>query len=93
MSGFVLNAAGQGVSDIPVEVLINGEVVAQLISGETGQFDYSRPDLVNDETWQVRLADFPDAPSLMFDAVEGVRYLVEFEAQPPQETAAAVGTN
>ncbi|MCB0167059.1 MAG: hypothetical protein KDI79_22720 [Anaerolineae bacterium] len=46
-----------------------------------------------DETWQVRLGDFPDAPSLMFDAVEGVRYLVEFEAQPPQETAAAIGAN
>lgn len=93
MSGFVLNAAGQGVGNVPVEVLINGEVVAQLVSGETGQFDYSRPDLAADETWQVRLADFPDAPSLMFDAVEGVRYLVEFEAQPPQETAAAIGVN
>ncbi|MCB0210717.1 MAG: penicillin-binding protein 2 [Anaerolineae bacterium] len=90
VSGFVLNADGEGVSNIAVEVLVNGEVVDQLISGETGQFDYNSPGPVEAETWQIRLADFPDAPSLMFDVAEGVRYLVEFEAQPPQETASAL---
>jgi hypothetical protein len=92
VSGFILDAQGLGVPDVTVEVISGGEVLAQVVSGPTGQFDYSglRPGQPAD-TWHIRLPDYPGASSLRLDVADGLRYLVEFEAlaapSPPTEQA------
>ncbi len=86
VSGFVLDAAGQGVPNILVNVLTGGQVVAQLTSGETGQFDYTELDPTQAASWQLQLPDYPGAPLLQLEVAKGLRYLVEFKAQPAPET-------
>lgn len=93
VSGFVLNAERQAIPNVAIEILVDSEVVDRVMSSETGQFDYSRTGTTQVERWQVRLADFPEAPSLQLEAADGFRYLVEFEAQPPQETSSITGSN
>ncbi len=85
VSGFVLNNQGQGVSGVTIDLLANGNVVAQVISGSTGQFDYNKLDPAQTTTWQLRLPDYPAAPLLPLEIAEGQRYLVEFRAQPPNK--------
>jgi penicillin-binding protein 2 len=82
ISGFVLDSAGQGVSNILIDVMANDQVIAQVISGETGQFDYTELDPTQAATWQVRLPDYPGAPPLQLEIAGGLRYLVEFRAEP-----------
>lgn len=86
LSGFVLDADGRGVPNVTVEIISQGQPAAQVVSGPTGQFDYNglEPDQAAD-TWQVRLPDYPGAASLRLDVASGLRYLVEFEAQPGEE--------
>jgi penicillin-binding protein 2 len=87
VSGFVLDTAGQGVPNVRVEITVDDQILAKVSSSETGQFDYTNPDTVDPQVWQLRLADFPEAPVITLDVFKGQRYLVEFEAQPPKETA------
>ncbi|HMR65712.1 MAG TPA: penicillin-binding protein 2 [Anaerolineae bacterium] len=87
VSGFVFDTKGQGVENVRVEILVGDQPLTVVSSGETGQFDYTKPDTVEPEVWQLRLADFPEAPVITLDVIKGQRYLVEFEAQPPKETA------
>ncbi len=82
VSGFVLDSTGQGVGNILIEVMANDQVVAQLTSGETGQFDYTELDPTQTTTWQVRLPDYPGASPLQLEIAGGLRYLVEFKAKP-----------
>lgn len=91
--GFVLNEKGRGVSDVSLDIIADGEVVAQLTTGETGQFDYDGLDATQAEVWQIRLPDYPDAPLLQLEIANGLRYLVEFEAQLSQETTAVIGSD
>lgn len=86
VSGFVLDAEGQGVSDVLIEVMANDQVVAQIKSGLTGQFDYTELDSAQAATWQLRLPDYPGPPLLQLEIATGLRYLVEFKAQPAVET-------
>ncbi|GAB4410577.1 MAG: penicillin-binding protein 2 [Anaerolineae bacterium] len=89
VSGFVLDAAGQGVPDVLVEVLASGQVVAQIRSGLTGQFDYTELDQNLASNWALRLPDYAGAPSLSLEIGNGLRYLVEFKAQPAAGTPVA----
>jgi membrane peptidoglycan carboxypeptidase len=82
VSGFVLDSRGQGVPDVLVDVLANGQSVAQIKSGLTGQFDYTELDPNLAATWELRLPDYPGAPPLELEIGNGLRYLIEFKAQP-----------
>ncbi len=83
--GFILDEQGRGVGDITVDVMADGEVVAQLISTQSGQFDLDGVEATEAEIWQLRLPDYFGAPLLQLDIANGLRYLVEFEAQPVNE--------
>lgn len=87
ISGFVLDAQGQGVSDVTVEVLANGQVIAQVVSGQTGQFDYVASDWTEPATWLLRLPDYPQSSSLRLEIATHRRYLIEFQAEPGDEQA------
>jgi penicillin-binding protein 2 len=89
VSGFVLDATGQGVSDILIDVMANDQVVAQTKSGLTGQFDYTELDPTQATTWQLRLPDFPGAPPLQLEIAPSLRYLIEFKAQPVADAPVA----
>lgn len=86
VSGFVLDAAGKGVANILVEVITSGQVIAQLTSSKTGQFDYTELDPAQATSWQLQLPDYPNAPLLQLEVAKGLRYLVEFKAQTSPET-------
>lgn len=86
--GYVLDAQGQGLSNITLEVVADGEPVTQLISGDVGQFEYNNFDASEAAMWQLRLPDYPNSPPLGLEIINGLRYLVEFEAQPAPEAAA-----
>ncbi len=90
--GFVLDEQGQGISGAAIDIIADGVVAAQLVSGQSGQFDYNDFDATEAAIWQLRLADYPDSPLLQLEIANGLRYLVEFEAQPSPETAAAVNS-
>lgn len=81
ISGFVLDAGGLGVPEVTIDIRVNDQVVVQIKSGLTGQFDYSELDPNLASTWELRLPDYPDAPPLKLDIDKGLRYLVEFKAQ------------
>ncbi len=85
LSGFVLDDQGRGVPDVTIDIIANGEVVDQVVSGLNGQFDYVDPDPTEAARWQIRLPDYPNGPLLQLDIAGGVRYLVEFRAQPGNE--------
>ncbi|MBE7551920.1 MAG: penicillin-binding protein 2 [Anaerolineales bacterium] len=87
VSGFVLDAQGQGVPDVLVDILANGQSVAQIKSGLTGQFDYTELDPNLATTWELRLPDYPGAPPLTLEIDDGLRYLIEFKAQPAVDTS------
>ena len=84
MSGFVLNEQGQGVANIPIDILTNGQVVAQIATGPTGQFDYLDLNPTVAAVWQLKLPDYPDAPVLQLEVAAGQKYLVEFTARPAE---------
>lgn len=89
ISGFVLDSAGQGVSNVTVNIMADDQVVTQLVSGEKGQFDYIAPPAEQDRRWQLKLADYPTAPIVQLEIANGLRYLVEFDAQPPPQVSAS----
>ena len=82
ISGFVLDEQGLGVADVQIDIIANGEVIDQIVSGPTGQFDYTElePDLAT--RWQLRLPDYSQTPLLQLEVAKGIRYLVELRAQP-----------
>ena len=85
LSGFVLDEQGLGVREVPIDLIANGEVVTQLVSGLNGQFDYTNPAPAETTVWQLRLSDYPEA-SLQLEVASGLRYLLEFRAQAINES-------
>jgi penicillin-binding protein 2 len=81
VSGFVLDRNNQGVGDVTIDIIANGDVVAQVVSGPTGQFDYNVLDSSEADTWQLRLPDYPTTSLLQLKVAKGLHYLVEFKAQ------------
>lgn len=82
VSGFVLDAQGRGIAGVPVDLIANGKVVAQIQSGDTGQFDFTELDPALAKQWQLRLPNAAKAPVIQLEIAKGMRYLVEFEVQP-----------
>ena len=93
ISGFVVDENGMGISGVTVDLIANheitvgdgltpsNEIIAQVVSGSNGQFDYNGIDPTRAKSWQLRLPDYSSTPSLSLDIAEGLRYLVEFRAQ------------
>jgi penicillin-binding protein 2 len=79
VTGYVLDEDGSPLPGIALNVLADGELVAQISSGPTGQFDFNAIDPVRTRYWQLAPADYPDAPPLALDTEIGYRYLVEFQ--------------
>ncbi len=91
ISGFVTDAEGQGLIDVPVEIVAAGEIIGQVLSGPRGQFDYIGPLPDQATTWQIRLPDYGQESLLQLQVAEGTRYLVEFRAAAQPETGTPVG--
>jgi penicillin-binding protein 2 len=78
ISGFILDENGQGISNVTIDVIADGQLMAQVVSGLTGQFDYNELDPTKVTNWQLRLPDYPTTPLLQLEITDGLRYLVEF---------------
>jgi len=81
VSGYVLNQDGSPLADVRISVLAEDEPVAQVVSGQSGQFDFNAIDPLRTRRWRLELADYPQSPSLVFDVELGYRYIVEFQAK------------
>ena len=87
VTGYVLSRDGLPIPGVTINVMAQtggaagGELVAQIASGPTGQFDFNAVDPVRAQRWQLQLADYPNAPPLVFDAESGYRYMVEFQVR------------
>jgi hypothetical protein len=66
---------------VRISVLAEEESVAQVVSGQSGQFDFNAIDPLRTRRWRLELADYPQAPPLVFDVELGYRYIVEFQAK------------
>ena len=85
ITGFVLDPQGQGIPNVTVELISNGQIIEQISSDLMGQFSLDGVNAAESGMWQLRLPDFPDSPTLQLTMINGLRYMVEFEAQPPPE--------
>ncbi len=81
VNGFVRDAAGRGVPSVTVDFIAGEEVVASVVSGPNGQFDYNTIDPARSDTWRIRLPDYPSARPITLFVREGTRYFVEFQAR------------
>jgi penicillin-binding protein 2 len=99
VTGYVLGEDGLPIPGVTVNVfahtenptgeeLMDEELVAQVVSGPTGQFDFNAIDPVRALRWRLELADYPNAQPLAFDAEIGYRYMVEFQHFGRDESAA-----
>jgi hypothetical protein len=79
VTGYVLGDDSSPMSGVAINVLAEDGLVAQVVSGPTGQFDFNAIDPVRAQRWQLELADYPNAPPLILDAEIGYRYMVEFQ--------------
>jgi penicillin-binding protein 2 len=91
VNGYVLNTDGTPVPGVAVNVLAGEELVAQVVSGTTGQFDFNSIDPARVTRWQLTLADYPNTPALILDAETGFRYMVEFQAKGQESGSSDAG--
>ena len=91
VTGYVLNVDGTPMSGVAVNMLAGEELVAQIVSGTTGQFDFNSIDPARMTRWQLVLADYPNAPALVLDAETGFRYMVEFQAKGQESGSSDAG--
>ncbi len=92
VTGYVLDSAGLPIPGVTINVFADvgsppdaqsvpgNELVAQVISGPTGQFDFNAIDPARTLHWRFELAGYPNAQPLVFDAETGTRYIVEFQS-------------
>ena len=90
ITGYVLDADGRGIPNITINLLADGVPAAQTTSGEGGFFDYYKLDEMITSSWEVQVADYRNANVLTLEIANGLRYLVEFEAQPTPQASASV---
>ncbi len=81
VSGFVLNQHGQGLRNIEVQAVANGQVVARVLSDEKGRFDYIGLNGRLTPNWEFRLTNYPTNPNLKLNIVNGLWYLLEFQVR------------
>lgn len=82
LTGFVFDENGAGLANVSLSIVANGEIVAQIISGETGQFDYNAMSDTIAQQWEIHLTNYPVEAPLQFNITNGLRYLIEFEQLP-----------
>lgn len=82
IAGLVLDEQGQGLGDIAIDIIADGQIAAQIMSGESGQFEYNEYEATPAKIWQLRLPDYPGSPLLRLDIAKSFRYLVQIEARP-----------
>lgn len=78
LSGIIVDAQGNGVSGINVELKAGENVLTRLVSGEAGQFAYNEVPSTLTQTLQVNLPDAPSSVPVSLDVSGGTRYLLEF---------------
>jgi penicillin-binding protein 2 len=81
VTGYVLSASGVPLPGVTINVLAGQELIAQVTSGPTGQFDFNAIDPARAKQWQLELADYPDTSALILDTETGYRYMVEFQVE------------
>jgi len=79
ITGHVLDDSGSPIEGVVINILAGDEPVAQVVSGTTGQFDFTGIDPVRARRWQLELADYPSTPPLVLDTQTGYRYMVEYQ--------------
>ena len=82
VSGHLVDEQGRGIAEVTVDLMANDEIVAQTMSGTTGQFDFTELDPTQARVWRLRLPDYAERPLLQLIIDDGLRYLVEFEVKP-----------
>lgn len=90
VSGFVFGVNHQGLEGVTIEILADGQLYDQVVSGEIGQFRYDELNVDLAENWQFRLAGYTTESLLDLKIANGLRYLVEFE-QLSNKTEGNVG--
>ena len=88
VAGYLVDEQGRGIAEVTIDLIANGEVVAQTVSGLTGQFDFTELDPNKAGIWRLRLPDYAETPLLQLIVDAGLRYLVEFEVQPGNQPEA-----
>jgi penicillin-binding protein 2 len=89
VTGYVLNQDGTPIPGAAVNVFADqeppaeNELVAQAVTGATGQFEYNAIDTQRASRWHVELADYPDTSPVAMDVEVGYRYMVEFQVSAP----------
>ena len=79
ISGFVLDRQGNGLAEIGIDLIAAGEIVAQIMTGPTGQFDYNTIDPNLAGAWQIQLSNYPMTRPLELTMGAGRRYYLEFQ--------------
>jgi penicillin-binding protein 2 len=79
VTGYVLMDDGLPIPGVQIDILAEDELVAQVVSGPTGQFDFNAIDPARTRRWQLELAEYPGTLPLLFDAETGYRYMVEYQ--------------
>jgi penicillin-binding protein 2 len=79
ISGFVVDRQGEGLAEVKLDLIANGELVAQIATGPTGRFDYNTIDPNLADTWQIQLSDFQMIRPLELIVSPGSRYYLEFQ--------------
>jgi penicillin-binding protein 2 len=90
IAGYILDSDGQGLADISVDVSADGKLITQLTTDPTGKFDYGQLNIEIGQNWQLTLPAYPHTPPLQLEIANGLRYLVEFERQPPPQNATSI---
>jgi penicillin-binding protein 2 len=86
LTGYVLDRNGMPVPGVAVDIVadldapLDDELVARVVSGPTGQFDFNAIDPTRARRWRVELAEYPTTHPLIFDAGPGYRYTVAFQS-------------
>ena len=86
LTGFVLDRNGMPIPGVAVDIVADldapfeDELVARVVSGPTGQFDFNAIDPTRAGRWRVELAEYPTTHPLVFDAGAGYRYTVAFQS-------------
>ncbi len=80
VNGYVRDTSGAGIAGVTVEIIANGEVVAQVVTGSNGQFDYNALDPRLAAEWTVQMVDFAAKPITLMPSA-ATRYYVEFQAE------------
>lgn len=89
VTGFVLNLDDTPLPGVVVNVLMDLDppaediLVAQVVSGPTGQFDYNAIEPARAARWRLELPDYPDTAPVTLDVEAGYRYVVEFQVSEP----------